>query len=98
MKYKINTLNSAFLDIKEIKQYLKQFYPSTVKRFVESYKQQTIRLKNNPYICERFIDDPDYRRLVMGDYLVFYKVYEEKKMIEIHRVLHGARDAKRHLD
>jgi len=34
----------------------------------------------------------------MGDYLVFYMVDEEKKIIEIHRILHGARDAKRHLD
>ena len=55
------------------------------------------KLKNNPYVCESFIDDPDYRRLVMGDHLVFYMVDEEKKMIEIHRVLHGSRDAKRHL-
>lgn len=35
-----------------------------------------------------------YRMLVVGDYLVFYKVYDEERRIVVHGFFHGARDYK----
>ena len=42
-------------------------------------------------------DFPDFRKIVMEDYLVFYLVNEEKKIIEIHRLIHGKIDLKKQL-
>ena len=97
MNYKLNIFADAIEDIKEIKKYLARFYPGTVKKFVDLYKKQTSRVKENPCIFERFADDPEYRKAAAGEYLIFYMVSEEKKTVEIHRVLYGARDIKRHL-
>ena len=97
MRYKLNTLAPAAEDIKEIKKYLAGFYQNTAKKFIRLYKQKTYRLRDMPYSCERYTDDPDYRRMVVGDYLVFYMVDDEKRIVDIHRVLHGSRDILRHL-
>ena len=41
--------------------------------------------------------DTDYRRMVVGDYLVFYMVKEESKTVEIHRILHETQNIKHQL-
>ena len=33
-----------------------------------------------------------YRMLVVGDYLIFYKVYDAERHIVVHGFFHGARD------
>jgi plasmid stabilization system protein ParE len=60
-------------------------------------KKKTSRLKDYPYSCPEYEDDPDYRRLVVGDYLVFYKVNEDDKTIEVHRILHGSQNIQKQL-
>ena len=97
MKYKVKTLKTAYDDLKEIKQYLDQFYPSTVRNFVRLYKSKKDGLKEFPFSHQAYEDDPDYRRLVVGDYLVFYQVDGMTKTVEIHRILHGSRDMSHHL-
>ena len=77
-----------------IKAYLSQFYVGTSKRFFALLKKKIARLKEFPYSCPVFEDDPDYRKLVVGDYLVFYMVKEKKRTVEIHRIFHGSQDIK----
>jgi plasmid stabilization system protein ParE len=60
-------------------------------------KKKTNRLKTHPYSCPVYEDVPDYRKLVVGDYLVFYIVNEDAKIVEIHRIFHGSRDIRQHL-
>ena len=97
MKYKIRFLPDTVCDRNEIKDYLAQYYVSTVTKFFKLLKEKINRLKDFPYSCPLYEDDNDYRRLVVGDYLVFYMVNEEEKTIEIHRIFHHSRDIKRHL-
>ena len=97
MKYKIVFLPEAKSDVKEIREYLSQYYESTVKNFFALLKKRTKNLKLNPYICQPYEERPSYRRLVIGDYLVFYKVDDEKKLIQIHRISHCRRDIGRYL-
>jgi addiction module RelE/StbE family toxin len=97
MKYRVRTLETGYEDLKEIKKYLAQFYPSTVKKFVDLFKKQRDRLKDFPFSCPVYADVPDYRCLIVGDYLAFYIVDEERKTDEIHRVFHGSRDIQRYL-
>lgn len=89
MDYKVDYLSVAEQDIDDIGAYLSQFYASTFKKFMRSLKKSISHLKTSPYLGVPY---RDYRKLVVGVYLVFYKVDEEQKTVRIYRVLHGARD------
>ena len=97
MKYRITYLPDSADDRDIIKPYLMQFYPNTAKKFFNLLKSKIARLKDFPYSCRKYEDDPDYRVLVVGDYLVFYMVIEEKKTVEIHRIFHGSQDISQHI-
>jgi len=90
-------LDLAFDDKRKIKTYLKQFYPSTPKKFVAALKDRISALKDNPYMYPVYVHNPAYRKIVVSNYLVFYKVNDEKKIIEIHRILPGSWDIVRYL-
>ena len=96
-KYKIVFLPDAADDRDEIKGYLAQFGEGSVERFFTLLRKATTNLKSFPYSCPVYEGDTDYRKLIVGDYLAFYIVREETGTIEIHRILHGSRDVKRHL-
>ena len=97
MKYQIKYLPDTVEDRETISTYLSQFYKGTATKFFALLKKKTERLKDFPYSCPQYEDDPDYRRLVVGDYLVFYMVNENKRIVEIHRIFHGSQDIKRQL-
>jgi len=97
MKIAITFLPKAISDQADIKKHLSQYYPGTSKRFFSLLKKKIARLKTYPYSCPKYEDDPDYRKLVVGDYLVFYMLNEDAKIVEVHRILHGSRDISQHL-
>jgi len=97
MKYRIRYLPDTITDRDEIREYLSQYYESTAKQFFALLKEKIARLKDFPYSCPSYENDPDYRRLVVRDYLVFYIVNETDKIIEIHRIFHESRDIRQHL-
>jgi addiction module RelE/StbE family toxin len=96
-KYKIRFLPDAAIDRDEIKTYLEQYNGSTFKKFFALLREKTTLLKDFPYSCPVYEDDAYYRKLIVGDYVVFYRVDEESNAIERHRILHGSRNMKRHL-
>jgi addiction module RelE/StbE family toxin len=95
MKYKTRTLLTAQRDLETIDEYLSQFYASTAAKFFEKYDRQTLLLEDNPYMGATY---KDYRRLVVFEFLVFYKVDEDSKTVSIYRVIHGSRDIGLHLN
>ena len=97
MNYRVKYLPETAIDRAEIKDYLAKYYESTVRNFFVLLKERIGQLKKFPYSCPTYDDDPDYRKLVVGDYLVFYMVDESNKIVEIHRIFHGSQDIKRHL-
>jgi addiction module RelE/StbE family toxin len=90
--YKLRILSLAKSDAKEIKSWLSQFYPSTPGKFFVKLKEGFNNLKDNPFMYEEYRDYPAYRKMTVSDYQVFYKVIKTKKIVEIHRILHGARN------
>ena len=97
MKYKMVFLPEARADSEEIRQYLSRFHESTVRDFFALLKKRINALKSNPFIAQQYVERPSYRRLVVKDYLVFYKVNEGEKLIEVHRILHGSRNIRRYI-
>jgi len=92
--YKIIHIKKAFYDLEEITEHLSQFYEGTVARFNKELNKIYDILERNPYLFGVYIPNPQYHRCVVGNYLVFYKIFENPNIVEIHRVLHSAKNIK----
>ncbi|MCL2546437.1 MAG: type II toxin-antitoxin system RelE/ParE family toxin [Oscillospiraceae bacterium] len=97
MMYAIEFLPESQSDLMDIRRCLLQYYPSTSGNFFVLLRKKLDLLKNSPYAAQIYIKRPSYRRLVVGDYAVFYKVNEDKALIQIYRMIHGSRDIERQL-
>ena len=89
MNYKIEFLPIACDDLREIEKYLSQFYSGTPDRFFQSLHKKLTLLKNSPYIYKVWEDDPSLRRIVIGNYLAFYSISEERQTVTIIRIIDG---------
>ena len=97
VKYQIKYFSEFESDMAVIDEYLRQFHGKAVQKFHVLLKKKTAQLKQFPYSCPMYDDDPYYRQLVVGDYLVFYTVNDEDKIVEMHRVFHGSQDITRNI-
>ena len=98
MKFRIIFLPQTKNDRAEIKSFLSKFYKGTYKRFSILLKKKISRLKIFPFSGPVYESNPRYRKLIVGDYLIFYKVYESIKIVEIHYIIHSSRDIASLLD
>lgn len=89
MAYNIEYMPESFDDIDDALTYLSSFYPNTAASFSRTLEHRINQLADQPYIAELWEHDQDFRKLIVGDYLVFYMVYDDKNTVEIHRVLRG---------
>ncbi len=94
MKYEIKFLPAANQNLLDIDNYLSKFYPSTALNFFSELDKKISNLQDMPYIGTVYAPNPKYRRLVIGDYLMFYVVKENTCIVEIHRVLNGSQNIK----
>ena len=92
MKYRPIFLDSAISDLDCIEEYLSQFYPSTVRNFIDQLEEKVSNLEDMPYMYPIYEDDPFYRWLEINGYLVFYNVDESRNLVIIHRIIHGKRN------
>ena len=90
--YEVKLLKQAIKDIDGISRYLSQFYPGTAGRFLEGLEQAIEGLSQNPSMYVEYEYNRKYRRMIVKDYLVFYKTFKTGKTVRIHRVLHGKRN------
>jgi addiction module RelE/StbE family toxin len=97
LKYAVRFSPFAKEDKEEIKTYLSKFYPETPRRFTASLKKHINNLKENPYIYPEYPENPEYRRMFVGNYIVFYKIHEEEKQIDIYRILRASWDLPKYL-
>lgn len=98
MKYTVFLLQGAQENLREIREYLSRYYPSTPKKFRAEFQKQVAALQEHPYMFEEYTENPRYRKMPVLNYLVFYLVDEENQRVQIYRVLHGARDIRKHLE
>ena len=73
MNYRIVFLPEALSDADEIRRYLSKYYTTTVKNFFATLKKRTNSLRSNPFSAQTYLERPAYRRLVVDEYIVFYK-------------------------
>jgi plasmid stabilization system protein ParE len=90
--YEIKLLDLAERDIGEICRYLSQFYPGTPGKFLDALEKGLDSVSFNPNMCLKFEYNNKYRKMVIDDFLVFYKTDETNNKVYIYRVLHGKRN------
>ena len=96
-KYEIVLTNMAKEDLEKIYNYifdnLKE--PNTADKLMHKIEKEIFMLENSPYICMEVHIKPRnkmYRRLIVENYIVLYRVIEEKKQVVIFHILYGGRN------
>jgi addiction module RelE/StbE family toxin len=79
-------------DLMEIDDYLAQYAPQAANKIFSELFNRLGKLPNNPLMYAEYEYDTFYRKIVVESYIVFYHVNNEKRIIEIHRLLHSARN------
>jgi addiction module RelE/StbE family toxin len=97
LKYKVRFSPYAKEDKEHIKSYLSKFYPKTPRKFIISLKKQIAYLKDNPYIYPEYQENTDYRRMLVSNYIVFYKINDAEKQIDIYRILRASWDLPKYI-
>jgi len=97
LKYTVRFSPFAKEDKNHIKTYLSKFYPETPRRFTASLKEHIENLKDNPYIYPEYQENTNYRRMFVSNYIVFYKINEAEKQIDIYRILRATWDLPKYL-
>jgi plasmid stabilization system protein ParE len=95
MRYEVEFLPRADLDLVLIDVYLSQYYPSTPANFFSELEKGVSSLTQMPKKYPLYPDTKDIRKLVVRDFIALYQIIEgtaEVGRVEILRVVHGARD------
>ena len=93
---KIRVTPIALNDLMEIKKYIENDLsnPIAAKNVIKGIIDDYSHLESSPYmgtsLSTKVPFDTDYRFIVSGNYLIFYKVAEE--YVSIYRILYGRRD------
>lgn len=96
--YRIRYTPLAFEDLDKIDDYISVTLanPQAALALLDEIERSVSRLKRYPFMGSK-IDDvvlatKDYRKLVVGNYLIFHLVNEAEREIVIMRVIYGARE------
>ena len=93
---KIRVTPTALNDLKEIMSYIENDLSNpiaaknVIKRIIEDYSRLQFLLHMGPSLSSKVPFVTDYRFIVSGNYIVFYKADDE--YVSIYRVLYGRRD------
>ncbi len=79
-------------DLERIGDYIAQDNPARARSFVRDLIAKARQIGDNPqgYVLVPRYENRNIRRLAFGNYLIFYRVEEDR--ISVIHVLHGARD------
>ena len=90
-------LKRAEKDLDEILSYKAKFYAGTADRFLDELEAVLDNIAGNPHVYQVYIHNDRYRRAVVMDHLLFYRVHEKPHTVKVYRVLHGKRDIEKYL-
>lgn len=96
--YTIEYLPIARRDMVDIAKYIgvKLANPDAAERLAEKMVESAEDLANMPYKCPMYIPvkplKQEYRKLIVQNYIMFYCIDEDKKLVTIARVVYSGRD------
>lgn len=95
-KYKIQLSIKAKNDYKRIINYIKNelLEPSIANKYAELINNEIQTLEHLPQkyaiIDYDAIKELEFRKLIIKNYIAFYRINEKEKIVEIHRILYGS--------
>jgi plasmid stabilization system protein ParE len=96
--YNVEISDRAEKDLENIIIYISQNLaaPKAASDFADSVFDCYDRLEDNPYIY-RLCHDPrlsreGYHRVPVKNYLIVFKIHEDKKEVHVHAIFHGRQD------
>jgi plasmid stabilization system protein ParE len=101
--YKLSYLPLANRDIADAVNYIAEelLAPKAALGLLDALDKSISRLKDFPYSCRVYHPvkplEQEYRIMPVKNYAVFYTVDEQKKLVEITRVIYAKRDLDKQL-
>jgi len=98
MAYKLQVTDRAESNIDGVLAYMRDTLksPGAAKSFLRNVKKEYRTITGNPYIyalcAEEVLARKGYRRAVLRNYLLFYRIFEETKTVSVVSVIHGSRN------
>lgn len=90
MPYQVLWSDSALERIAEILDFVAEENPAAARHVVEDLRVRVRGLADHPRLGRPLSDemDPDLRRLVVGDYVVLYRIHEVSQTVTIASIRH----------
>ena len=79
-------------DLREIESYLDEIAPNVTNQVLKAIQESIQSLEEMPFRYPKYLYRSDYRVVGVYRYLIFYVVVEDRKVVEIRRILHSARN------
>ena len=92
MENKPKLLKLAERDIEGILEYKSMHYPGTAGRFIDAIEEVLNNIAQFPLMYPVYENNPRYRRAIVNEYILFYRVVDTKPKVRIYRILHCKRD------
>ncbi len=92
MDFKVVYTEPALDDLEAVMSWSWEKHPGTSERFAHSLLNHIDLLKDFPYLGAPLKGYPGVRRLLHSPLHVYYRVHEEKRVIEILHFWHTARE------
>lgn len=95
MNYKLLFAETFDEELSEIELYLRERSDQAAQRVLSEIRRHLLLLKRTPYMYPEYFDRPAFRMLVIFRYLIFYKVNDSERAVEVRHILHGMREVAR---
>ena len=92
MDFKVLYTEPALADLKAVLGWSWEKHPGTSQQFADSLLNHIDLLKDFPYLGTPVKGYPGVRRLLHSPLQVYYRIHEEKGVIEILHLWHAARE------
>lgn len=80
------------MDLILVDEYLSRFYSGTPEKFFREYDAAIEAMLKMPEMYAVYPGTKDFRRFIVRDFLVFYKLDKANNLVSIYRILHGSQD------
>ncbi|WP_187759771.1 type II toxin-antitoxin system RelE/ParE family toxin [Thiospirochaeta perfilievii] len=97
-QYKINLTQKAYGDLRDIYSYIKEelHTKSSALKVIDEIENRIMLLKDYPeigtFVKDEVLLKKGYRKLIVNNYIALYLIDDNRKIVNIIRVVYGKRD------
>ena len=88
--YAVLILEEAYEDLRKIVSYIASENPNAAEAFGGELLDEAMSLESLPYRGSRVKKRRGLLKLIHGNYLIYYRIQEQKRVVEIVAFKHGA--------